>query len=86
MCKKNLVSLADQSPQRRREIARLGGIASGTARARRAYMKQIARELILRQVYFAQASEELAAEWAEFQRWRRMQRKRKSARRNDSER
>ena len=44
----NLRSLADQPPERRREIARMGGKASGIERARRAYMKQSAREIILK--------------------------------------
>jgi len=44
----NLRSLADLPPERRREIARMGGKASGIERARRAYMKQSAREIILK--------------------------------------
>lgn len=71
----NLRSLADQPPERRREIARMGGTASGIERARRAYMKQSAREIILKMHYFYEAEEELEAEWKEFQRWRRRKKK-----------
>ena len=53
-------------------------VASGQARARRAYMRVKARELQLRMVYFEDASEELQAEWADFQRWRRTERKRRA--------
>ncbi len=70
----NLRSLADLPPERRREIARMGGKASGIERARRAYMKQSAREIILKMHYFYEAEEELEAEWKEFQRWRRRKR------------
>lgn len=65
----NLRSLADLPPERRREIARMGGKASGIERARRAYMKQSAREIILKMHYFYEA------EWKEFQRWRRRKKK-----------
>ena len=61
----NLRSLADLPPERRREIARMGGKASGIERARRAYMKQSAREIILKMHYFYEAEEELEAEWKE---------------------
>ena len=54
----NLRSLADLPPERRREIARMGGKASGIERARRAYMKQSAREIILKMHYFYEAEEE----------------------------
>ena len=64
----NLRSLADQPPERRREIARMGGTASGIERARRAYMKQSAREIILKMHYFSEDEEELETEWKEFQR------------------
>ena len=49
--------------------------ASGIERARRAYMKQSAREIILKMHYFYEAEEELEAEWKEFQRWRRRKKK-----------
>ena len=71
----NLRSLADLPPERRREIARMGGKASGIERARRAYMKQSAREIILKMHYFYEAEEELETEWKEFQRWRRQKKK-----------
>lgn len=67
----NLHNLADLPPERRREIARMGGKASGLERARRAYMKQSAREIILKMYYFDEAASELETEWKEFQRWRR---------------
>lgn len=54
----------------------MGGKASGIERARRAYMKQSAREIILKMHYFYEAEEELEAEWKEFQRWRRRKKKR----------
>ncbi len=44
----------------------MGGKASGIERARRAYMKQSAREIILKMHYFYEAEEELEAEWKEF--------------------
>lgn len=71
----NLRSLADLPPERRREIARMGGKASGIERDRRAYMKQSAREIILKMYYFNEAAAELEAEWKEFQRWRRRKKK-----------
>ena len=40
----------------------MGGKASGIERARRAYMKQSAREIILKMHYFYEAEEELEAE------------------------
>ena len=78
MNEQNLVPFGKMSPERQREISRMGGIASGQARARRAYMRAKARELQLRMVYFEDASEELQAEWADFQRWRRTERKRRA--------
>lgn len=78
MNEQNLVPFGKMSPERQREISRMGGIASGQARARRAYMRVKARELQLRMVYFEDASEELQAEWAAFQRWRRSERKRRA--------
>lgn len=71
----NLRSLADRPPERRREIAQMGGKASGIERARRAYMKQSAREIILKMHYFYEDEEELETEWKEFQRWRRRKKK-----------
>lgn len=71
MNEKNLLNMSDLPPERRREIARMGGKASGIERARRAYMKQSAREIILKMYYFNEAADELGAEWKEFQRWRR---------------
>ena len=76
----NLRSLADLPPERRREIARMGGKASGIERARRAYMKQSAREIILKMHYFYEDEEELENEWKEFQRWRRRKKKRSTSR------
>lgn len=58
----------------------MGGKASGIERARRAYMKQSAREIILKMHYFYKAEEELEAEWKEFQRWRRRKKKRSPSR------
>ncbi len=58
----------------------MGGKASGIERARRAYMKQSAREIILKMHYFYEAEEELEAEWKEFQRWRRWKKKRSTSR------
>ncbi len=78
MNEQNLVPFGKMSPERQREISRMGGIASGQARARRAYMRVKARELQLRMVYFEDASEELQKEWAAFQRWRRTERKRRA--------
>ena len=75
----NLRSLADLPSERRREISRMGGKASGIERARRAYMKQSAREIILKMHYFYEAEEELEAEWKEFQRWRRRKKKRSTS-------
>lgn len=75
MNEKNLQNIADLPPDRRRELARMGGKASGIERARRAYMKQSAREIILKMHYFYEAEEELEAEWKEFQRWRRQKRR-----------
>ena len=43
----------------------MGGKASGIERARRAYMKQSAREIILKMHYFYEAEEELEAEYAQ---------------------
>ena len=60
-----------------KELSRLGGIASGQTRARRANMKAAAREMQLRMVYFKDADADLKAEWAEFQRWRRSEKKRR---------
>lgn len=77
MNEKNLVPFGQIPPERHRELSRLGGIASGRARARRAYMKAAAREMQLRMVYFRDADDELKAEWAEFQRWRRTEKKRR---------
>lgn len=77
MNEKNLLNLADLPPERRREIARMGGNASGLERARRAYMKQSAREIVLKMYYFNEAADELEAEWKEFQRWRKRKEKRK---------
>lgn len=37
----NLISLADREPEKRQEIARQGGIASGKARRKKAYTKQL---------------------------------------------
>ena len=71
MNEKNLLNMAELPPERRREIARMGGKASGIERARRAYMKQSAREIILKMCYFNEAADELQAEWKEFQRWRK---------------
>lgn len=51
--------------------------ASGQTRAWRAYMKAAAREMQLRMVYFKDADADLKAEWAEFQRWRRSEKKRR---------
>lgn len=76
----NLRNLADLPPERRREIARMGGKASGIERARRAYMKQSAREIILKMYYFNEAAAELEAEWKEFQRWRRRKKKHHTSR------
>ena len=39
MNEQNLVPFGKMSPERQREISRMGGIASGQARARRAYMR-----------------------------------------------
>ena len=77
MNENNLLNLAELPPDRRREIAQKGGKASGLERARRAYMKQSAREIILKMYYFNEAADELAAEWKEFQRWRKRKEKRK---------
>lgn len=77
MNEKNLLNLAELPPDRRREIAQQGGKASGLERARRAYMKQSAREIILKMYYFNEAAAELEAEWKEFQRWRKRKEKRK---------
>ena len=77
MNEKNLVSFGEMAPERHKELSRLGGIASGQTRARRAYMKAAAREIQLRMVYFKDADADLKAEWAEFQRWRRSEKKRR---------
>ena len=77
MNEKNLLNLAELPPERRREIAQQGGRASGLERARRAYMKQSAREIILKMYYFNEAAAELETEWKEFQRWRKRKEKRK---------
>lgn len=76
----NLRNLADLPPERRREIARMGGKASGIERARRTYMKQSAREIILKMYYFDEAAAELEAEWKEFQCWRRRKKKHSTSR------
>ena len=52
----NLVSLADLPPERRQEIARMGGIASGRKRRRLAHMRKAAR--ILEQIYSQQRERE----------------------------
>lgn len=52
----NLVSLADLPPERRREIARMGGIASGRKRRRLAHMRKTAR--ILNQIYSQRREQE----------------------------
>ena len=75
MNEKNLVSFGEMAPERHKELSRLGGIASGQTRARRAYMKAAAREMQLRMVYFKDADADLKAEWAEPQRWRRSEKK-----------
>ena len=64
----NLITFNQMQPERHKELSRLGGIASGQTRARRAYMKAAAREMQLRMVYFKDADADLKAEWAEFQR------------------
>lgn len=71
MNNENLKPFNVLSEEEHRALSRLGGIASGEARARKAYMKAVARELILRSEYFKDAEEELEQEWNEFQRWRR---------------
>jgi hypothetical protein len=73
----NLITFKQMQPERHKELSRLGGIASGQTRARRAYMKAAAREIQLRMVYFKDADADLKAEWAEFQRWRRSEKKRR---------
>lgn len=78
MNEQNLIPFGKMSPERHRELSRMGGIASGQTRARRAYMKAAAREILLRMVYFRDADEQLKAEWAAFQRWRRSEKKRRS--------
>ena len=65
----NLITFNQMQPERHKELSRLGGIASGQTRARRAYMKAAAREMQLRMVYFKDADE--------FQRWRRSEKKRR---------
>ena len=71
MNNKNLVPFGELPPERRKELARMGGIASGEARRRKAYMKAVAREMILRTVYFREMEAELETEWRAFQAWRR---------------
>ena len=44
----NLITFNQMQPERHKELSRLGGIASGQTRARRAYMKAAAREMQLR--------------------------------------
>ena len=39
----NLITFKQMQPERHKELSRLGGIASGVRRARRAYMKAAAR-------------------------------------------
>lgn len=73
----NLITFNQMRPERHKELSRLGGIASGQTRARRAYMKAAAREMQLRMVYFKDADADLKAEWTEFQRWRRSEKKRR---------
>ena len=74
---KNLIPFNKRTESEQREIAQQGGKASGLERARRAYMKQSAREIILKMYYFNEAAAELEAEWKEFQRWRKRKEKRK---------
>ena len=69
----NLITFNQMQPERHKELSRLGGIASGQTRARKA----AAREMQLRMVYFKDADADLKAEWAEFQRWRRSEKKRR---------
>ena len=52
----NLVSLADYSPERRREIARMGGIASGKRRRHLARLRKTAR--IMSQIIAERAERE----------------------------
>ena len=73
----NLITFNQMQPERHKELSRLGGITSGQTRARRAYMKAAAREIQLRMVYFKDADADLKAEWTEFQRWRRSEKKRR---------
>ena len=73
----NLITFNQMQPERHKELSWLGGIASGQTRAWRAYMKAAAREMQLRMVYFKDADADLKAEWAEFQRWRRSEKKRR---------
>lgn len=52
----NLVSLADYSPERRREIARMGGIASGKRRRHLARLRKTA--LVMGQIMAERAERE----------------------------
>lgn len=71
MNEKNLQNLADLPPERRREIASMGGKASAEERARQMKIRCAVKYALLRQEYLDEASEELKAEWKEFQQWRR---------------
>ena len=74
MNKKNLQNLADLPPERRREIARMGGKASARVRAQKKEFQETVKWTLLKIQYLDEANEELTAEWKEFQRWRRQKR------------
>lgn len=80
MNKQNLQNLADLPPERRREIARMGGRASAAERARQSEIKAAVRYALLKMEYLDAADEELKAEWREFQRWRKRQKKHRTPR------
>ena len=73
----NLITFNQMQPERHKELSRLRRSATGPRRGRFCYMKAAAREMQLRMVYFKDADADLKAEWAEFQRWRRSEKKRR---------
>lgn len=78
MNEKNLQNLANLPPERRSEIARMGGKASAQARAQKKEFRETVKWTLLKIQYLDEANEELTAEWKEFQQWRRRKKRRTS--------
>ena len=69
----NLIPFDKMPPEQHKELSRRGGVASGITRARHAYMRSVAEELVMRCYVFNDTKEEIAA----FRAWKRRKKKRR---------